>query len=66
MMVGVYLSLSLSVPVSLSCSLTRTMIVSTVFCVYIFWLCTYMSQLNPLVYPELKVANVFLNAPSHS
>eukprot|EP00042_Codosiga_hollandica_P022732 m.86125 g.86125 ORF g.86125 m.86125 type:complete len:116 (+) comp50905_c0_seq1:521-868(+) len=47
-------------------NLTRTMIVSTVFCVYIFWLCTYMSQLNPLVYPELKVANVFLNAPSHS
>ena len=36
------------------------MCVSTSFCLWIFWLCTYMSQLNPLVGPELLAANVYL------
>ena len=43
-----------------TCSLIRTMCVSTSFCLWIFWLCTYMSQLNPLVGPELLAANVYL------
>ena len=37
------------------------MAVTSAFCMWMFWLCTYMSQLNPIIPPELKVGNVYLN-----
>lgn len=43
-------------------SLVRTMSITTAVCLWMFWLCTYMSQLNPIIGPELKVANVYLTA----
>eukprot|EP00042_Codosiga_hollandica_P017206 m.46376 g.46376 ORF g.46376 m.46376 type:complete len:89 (-) comp47397_c0_seq1:110-376(-) len=41
--------------------LTRVMVVLTPFCMYVFWLCTYLSQLNPIISPELECKNIYLD-----
>ncbi len=40
--------------------LLQVMVVLALVCVWLFWVCTYMSQLNPLIGPEVKVKEYFL------
>uniref|UniRef100_A0A6M2E2B5 Putative vacuolar h+ atpase ixodes scapularis vacuolar h+ atpase n=1 Tax=Amblyomma tuberculatum TaxID=48802 RepID=A0A6M2E2B5_9ACAR len=40
--------------------LIQTMIVITSICCYLFWLCTYMSQMYPLIGPTLSNGTVML------
>eukprot|EP00056_Hartaetosiga_gracilis_P020134 m.17719 g.17719 ORF g.17719 m.17719 type:complete len:85 (+) comp8187_c1_seq1:123-377(+) len=35
--------------------LVQTMVVTTAFCLWIFWLAAYMAQIHPLLAPILKV-----------
>ncbi|SCA48474.1 V-type ATPase V0 subunit e, putative [Plasmodium ovale] len=32
-----------------------TLVTLAVFCLWIFWLCVYLSQLNPMILPQRKV-----------
>lgn len=41
-------------------SLIQAMIVTTSICCYLFWLCTYMSQMYPLVGPSLSNSTVII------
>uniref|UniRef100_A0A023FMH8 Putative vacuolar h+ atpase ixodes scapularis vacuolar h+ atpase n=1 Tax=Amblyomma cajennense TaxID=34607 RepID=A0A023FMH8_AMBCJ len=41
-------------------SLIQAMIVTTSICCYLFWLCTYMSQMYPMVGPTLSNSTVVL------
>ena len=43
------------------CSLVRTMAITSCFAMWIFWLCTYMSQMYPIIGPELVIGDVYLN-----
>eukprot|EP00055_Hartaetosiga_balthica_P003038 m.6221 g.6221 ORF g.6221 m.6221 type:complete len:85 (+) comp2560_c0_seq1:40-294(+) len=38
--------------------LVQTMVITTAFCLWIFWLAAYMSQMHPLLAPEMKVKEV--------
>ncbi|PHJ22853.1 hypothetical protein CSUI_003303 [Cystoisospora suis] len=29
-----------------------TLVSTTVFCLWLFWICAYMAQMHPLIYPE--------------
>jgi len=33
-------------------SLVRLMAITTAFCLWLFWICVYLSQVFPLVFPE--------------
>ncbi|EGD74573.1 hypothetical protein PTSG_05938 [Salpingoeca rosetta] len=41
--------------------LVQTMWVTTALCLWLFWLCAYLSQINPLVAPSLKAKDVCVN-----
>ncbi|XP_077544305.1 V-type proton ATPase subunit e 1-like [Haemaphysalis longicornis] len=41
-------------------TLIQAIIVTTSICCYLFWLCTYMSQMYPLVGPTLSNSTVML------
>ncbi|CRH02989.1 conserved Plasmodium protein, unknown function [Plasmodium relictum] len=34
-----------------------TLVSLAVFCLWIFWICVYISQLNPMILPQRKVIN---------
>ncbi|SCM19900.1 V-type ATPase V0 subunit e, putative [Plasmodium berghei] len=34
-----------------------TLVSIAVFCLWIFWLCVYISQLNPMIFPQRKIIN---------
>ncbi|KJE92860.1 hypothetical protein CAOG_03751 [Capsaspora owczarzaki ATCC 30864] len=41
--------------------LVQTMSILTAFCMWIFWLCTFMSQMNPLIAPIIKTEDIAKN-----
>ncbi|KAJ8025931.1 V-type proton ATPase subunit e 2 [Holothuria leucospilota] len=44
------------VPKSSEKGIIQTMLVLTAVCCYLFWLCTFLMQLNPLFGPELETS----------
>eukprot|EP01147_Barroeca_monosierra_P007943 gene7943-10034_t len=38
--------------------LIHTMWLTTALCLWLFWICAYLAQLNPLIGPELKAKEV--------
>lgn len=42
--------------------LVQTLVVTACLCLYMFYIITYLAQLNPLIGPELKTEEVFLKA----
>lgn len=48
------------------CRVVQTMVVCTCVCMYTFYICTYMCQLNPLMGPQLKKDTVFLGVSMNS
>lgn len=40
--------------------LVQTLVVTACICLYMFYIITYLAQLNPLIGPQLKTANVYL------
>ncbi|XP_074642857.1 V-type proton ATPase subunit e 1-like [Tubulanus polymorphus] len=38
----------------------QTMLSMTAVCVYLFWLCTILMQLNPLIGPQLDGKNMYI------
>ena len=38
----------------------QTMVVTTAVCLWLFWFLTYMSQLNPLIGPQLTTGSIYV------
>lgn len=52
--IGVGVLSPIAVPKSDNRGLVRCMLSCTSVCMYIFWLCTYMAQMNPLLGPLME------------
>ena len=37
------------------------MAITTCFAMWLFWLCTFLSQMNPIIPPEFVIGDVYLN-----
>jgi len=55
--IAVVLGIALSIrPCGPDKALTRLMVWTAISCMWLMWLCTFLSQMNPLVQPQLDFA----------